>query len=480
MYKKILLVLLPCFLVKVSAALSQSDPTVMTVGGRAVGLQEFKYCYDRDCHSAESYGDITVKEYLPYFINYKLAETEAYTLRLDTVSSLQADYADVRQKTVALALVTDSETEAEAQRVYSETKANVGQRGLLRLAHILLYVRQDASNTAFESARCRADSLYTAIKSGADFAQLAKQYSQDEASASGGGVLPWIQPNQTWEEFERAAYALQVGEVSRPVQSPIGFHIIKLIEKKQLEPYDSLRGTIIKMLIDRGIRAQIISGKVDNAVKASNGKLERAEALDKIKTDIEQNDPEVRAQLAVYRSEMLGYAAYQRYLENKKPYPTATLKAWFERNKKRYYWDEPHFKGIVIHAKTQQDLLKAKSAIKDVPYALWTDMIEKQFNSGAEKRVKCDKVLCAKGENQYVDQAWSRGTVAENVGDEFPYVDVCGTTLKKKAVSYEDVSPWVQDDYEEELRQQWLNTLKSKYTVKVYDDVLKTVNQDNK
>lgn len=452
----------------------------MRVGGRAVSLSEFKYCYDRDCHSAEIYGDITVKEYLSYFINYKLAEAEAYTLRLDTVSSLQADYADVRQKTVALALVTDSETEAEAQRVYSETKANVGQRGLLRLAHILLYVRQDASNAAFESARCRADSLYTAIKSGADFAQLAKQYSQDEASASGGGVLPWIQPNQTWAEFEAAAYALNVGEVSRPVQSPIGFHIIKLIEKKQLEPYDSLRSTIINMLTARGIRAQIVSGKVDRVVKASNGTLDRAQALDKIKTDIEQNDPDVRLQLNVLRTEMLGFAAYQKYAESRKPYSEATLKAWFEHNKKRYYWDEPHFKGIVIHAKTQQDLLKAKTAVKDVPYSLWTDVIEKELNGGAAKHVTCEKVLCAKGENQYVDNAWSKGQVVENQGEEFPYTDVCGKALKKKAVSYEDVKPWVEDDYEEEQRQQWLNSLRSKYPVKVFDDVLKTVNQDNK
>jgi len=467
-------------LLTANMAVAQTDTVVMKVNGKPVSLSEFKFFYDRDNSSDEGFGNISVKDYLSYFINFKLEEAEAYALRLDTVSSLEADYDDVRQKTVALALVTDEDIEAEARQIYSETKENVGQRGLVRPAHILLYVRQDATNAEFEGVRRRADSLYTAVKNGADFAQLAKKHSQDEASALNGGALPWIQPNQTLKEFEDAAYSLNVGDVSRPVQSPLGFHVIKMLERKQLEPYDSLRGTIIKMLSGSGIRKQIVSRKVNDVVKASNGTLKPAEALKKIKADKERNDPEVRTRLNAYRSELLCYAAYNKFLDGRKPFAEPVLKAWFNKNKKRYYWDEPRFKGIVIHAKTRQDLQEAAACIKDVPYNLWSDVIEKRLNSGAEKRVRCETVLCAKGQNKYVDAMLDNGKLSEEKENEFPYTDVCGKTLKKKAVAYDDVKPWVEDDYEEELRQRWIESLRKKYPVEVNYDILKTVNQDNK
>lgn len=475
-----LLTLSLALLLAANAALSQTDTVALKVNGRPVCLSEFKYCYNRDCGSDEGLDRMTAEKYLPFFVSIKLGEAEGYALRLDTASALKAEYADVRDKTVEAALVSDDELEAEAQRIYNETKANVGSWGLVRPAHILLYVRQDATNAELERTRHRADSLYLEIKNGADFAQLAKKYSQDEASARNGGTLPWIQPNQTWKEFEDAAYALNVGEVSRPVQSPMGFHIIKALERKQIEPYDSLRSTIMKMLTDRGIRKQIVSGKVNETVKASGGTMKPVEALSKIKTDVERNNPEVAIQLQVLRSELLCYAAYNKYLEGRKPFAEATLKAYFNKNKKRYYWDEPRFKGIVIHAKKEEYLPKAIALIKDAPYAMWDDMIEKEFNSGAENGVSYEKVLCKKGENKYVDSIFGKGRDTGTPDANFPYTDVYGKNLKKKAVSYEDVRQWVKDDYEEELRQQWTDGLRKEYPVEVFNDVLQTVNQDNK
>ena len=100
----------------------------------------------------------------------------------------------------------------------------------------------------------RIDSIYTALKNGADFADLAKRLSQDPGSAVNGGALPWIGPGQTVKEFEDQAYALQKGEMSQPFQSPYGYHIILMKDRKQLEPFDSLRSQIVKSLEQQGIR----------------------------------------------------------------------------------------------------------------------------------------------------------------------------------------------------------------------------------
>lgn len=477
---KLLSLLCAAFLATPSGFAQTVDPVVMKINNASVSRSEFEFWYNRDRASSSEISEITVEEYAPLFIRCQLQLAEAYALKLDTISSLKADYNELRDKAVNIALVSDAELDAEARRVYNETKANVGTRGLIHPAHILIYVGQNATNAELENARSLADSLYTAIKNGADFEELARKYSSGDGSAQHGGVLPWIQPNQTLKEFEDAAYALQVGEVSKPVLSPMGFHVIKMLERKELEPYDSIRGSIIKMLDERRVREQIVKGKVADVMKASNGTLTLRQALDKTKADAVNNDPKLRMEIKFLHDELLMAEVYNRHFDSMKPYTEAALKAFFNKNKKRYYWDEPRFRGVIIHAKTVQDIQKVKDCIKDLPYAMWDDAIEKTFNSGAKKRVKYEMGLFVKGQNKFVDSAMDKGKVFETGGDEFPYTDVYGKTLKKKAVTYDDVSPWVEADYESELYEQWIKSLEKKYQVEVFHDILKTVNQDNK
>lgn len=455
------------------------DPVLMKINGMSISRSEFIFWYGLDC-DREGGLAITPKEYIPNLVDYKLQVAEAYALKLDTISALKAKSDSWRDAEVASRLVTDAEWESEMRRIYNETKENVGTRGLIRPAHILLYVRQDATNAEFEKAHQRADSIYAAIKNGADFNILAQKYSQDEASMANGGALPWIQPNQTWKEFEDAAYALNVGEVSRPVRSPIGFHIIKMLEKKQLEPFDSLRDMIEEVLINRDIRTQIVSGKINAVIKASNNTLKPAAALDKLMDDTEQQNSDLKFSIKAYREDLLANAAFQRHLDGKRPYPTATLKAYFNKNKKRYCYDWPYFRGIVIYAKTEQDMQQVKTSIKDAPFGMWDDIIEKNFNSGPTKRVKYEKGLFPKGQDQYIDSETGAVCGKGKADKEFPYTDVYGTNHKKKDVIYEDVSSVVKEDYEEELREQWVESLRKKYPVEVNYDILKTVNQDNK
>ena len=105
--------------------------------------------------------------------------------------------------------------------------------------------------------RTRIDSIYAALKNGADFADLAKRLSQDPGSAKDGGVLPWIGPGQTVKEFEDQAYALQKGEMSQPFQSPFGYHIILMKDRKQLEPFDSLKNDILRFIEARGGKERV-------------------------------------------------------------------------------------------------------------------------------------------------------------------------------------------------------------------------------
>jgi peptidyl-prolyl cis-trans isomerase SurA len=94
--------------------------------------------------------------------------------------------------------------------------------------HILIKVNEVVSEA---DAKHKLGDLYERIKHGASFAELAKLFSQD-GSASKGGDLGWIYPGDTVPEFERAMNQLQPGEVSEPVQSPFGFHLIEVLERR--------------------------------------------------------------------------------------------------------------------------------------------------------------------------------------------------------------------------------------------------------
>ncbi len=100
----------------------------------------------------------------------------------------------------------------------------------VQIAHI--FRSPKTSSEAKEKARQFAQSILDSIKNGADFAEMAKKYSEDPGSAKEGGDLGFVKKGVFYPEFEAAAYALQPGELSGVVESPVGFHIIQLIEKR--------------------------------------------------------------------------------------------------------------------------------------------------------------------------------------------------------------------------------------------------------
>lgn len=93
-----------------------------------------------------------------------------------------------------------------------------------------------------------ATDIKNKLNNGEDFATLAKQYSEDPGSKEKGGELPEFGPGEMDPKFEEAAYKLEVGQVSAPIQSSFGYHIIKLTEKKELKPFDQEKDSIRKNL----------------------------------------------------------------------------------------------------------------------------------------------------------------------------------------------------------------------------------------
>ena len=241
--KKILISLSLVALAMTAAA--QEDPIVMRINGVPVTRSEFEYNYNKN-NSEGVIDKKNVDEYVDLFVNYKLKVQAALDDKLDTLSSYQKEFRQYRDQQIRPLLVPEGAKEAEVRKYYDGLLSRLEGKQLLQPAHILIVLPQDATEEKKAAAKARIDSVYQALKDGADFAELAKQVSQDPGSAMRGGVLPWIGPNQVVKEFEDVAYSLNEGEMSEPFLMPFGYDIVKLISKKDLETYEELHDKIQK------------------------------------------------------------------------------------------------------------------------------------------------------------------------------------------------------------------------------------------
>jgi len=98
--------------------------------------------------------------------------------------------------------------------------------------HILIRVDQNAPADQVNAAKAKIDKVAADLKGGADFAAEAKQFSEDTGSASQGGDLGFFARGQMDPDFEKAAFATPVGQVSDPFRSQFGWHVVKILEKK--------------------------------------------------------------------------------------------------------------------------------------------------------------------------------------------------------------------------------------------------------
>ena len=137
-------------------------------------------------------------------------------------------------------------TDDEVRQYYDASLSQYQTAGQVRASHILLRVEGDDD----EAVAARAAELAAEARGGADFAELAQQHSQDETNAANGGDLGSFGRGRMVPEFENAAFALAEGEISDPVRSPFGYHVIHVTEKQEevTQPFAEVRGAIENVL----------------------------------------------------------------------------------------------------------------------------------------------------------------------------------------------------------------------------------------
>ena len=351
----------------ITAGAQTSDPVVMTINGQNVTRSEFEYSYNKN-NGDEVIEKTTVEQYVPLFVNYKLKVAAALDARLDTLASFKQEFAKYRDQQVRPTIVTSEDVENEARKIYDDRQKMIGDKGLIRPAHILIRLAQKASSAAQDSAKARIDSIYACLRSGADFADLATRLSQDPGSAKRGGLLPWICIGQTLKEFEDVAFSLNKGEMSKPFLSPVGYHIVKMTDRKQLEPYDSLRANIITFIEKRNLRDAIAQRKVSEMVKSSNGQLTAAEIMQQRADSLAKVDETMKYLIQEYHDGLLLFEVSNREVWEKAAADSVGQMKWYKKYRKKRYGKKKY------------------EEVKAAVTADWQDELEKRWVDALRKR----------------------------------------------------------------------------------------------
>ena len=458
------------------AAVAQTgnDPIVMTVAGVDVPRSEFEYSYNKN-NTDGVIDKKTVEEYVELFVNYKMKVQAALDERIDTTQAFLKEFAQYRDQQIRPTFVTDDDMLEEAHKVYDQTLTSIGPQGLIRPAHILIMIPQKATDEQKKAAKVRIDSAYQALQDGADFEELAKSISQDPGSARNGGVLGWVAMNQLVKEFEDAAFALQPGEMSKPIESPFGWHIILMKERKQLEPFDFHKENILKFLEQRNARNSITERKLNEMVKADST-LTKEQIMEQRADSLAAVDMDMRYLIKEYHDGLLLYEISNRTVWEKAAKDEQGLANYFKKNKSKYKWEEPRYKGMTYHVKNQEDVKAVADCVKKLKFEEWNEALRKTFNNDSIIRIRVEKGLFKKGDSKLVDREVFKVADAKVDSIKGYPIDAVYGKLIKKPEEYQDVRGQVTADLQDELERKWVADLRRKYTFVVNEEVLKTVN----
>ena len=471
--KKTLLLLLS--LVSAACLHAEDDPVVMRVNGQPVTRSEFEYNYNKN-NSEGVVDKKSVEEYAELYADYKLKVQAAKDAHLDTLGSFLKEFRLYRDQQIRPLLIPAGAIDSECRSYYDRILASLDGKELLQPAHIFLRVPQNATPQEQEAVKVRMDSVYAALQSGADFAELAGRVSQDKQSAAHGGALPWIGPNQTLKEFEDVAYSLEVGQCSQPFLSTVGYHVVKLLGKKPLESYEQLKPNIMRYLESQGLENQLSASVLDSMAQQSGSQKTVEQILDEETERLCAQDLNLKYLVQEYYEGLLLFEECSREVWEPAKTDTTGIRKYFKANKKKYAWSEPHFRGMVYYCKDAKDVKAVKKAVKKVDESQWVATVRDHFNKDSVT-VRMERRMFVKGENGQVDRLALKDKKA-NVKEmkDYPYVAVVGKVLKKGPDVWTDVSNQVVSDYQRYREEAFVKELRARYEVEIDADALKTVN----
>jgi hypothetical protein len=499
------------------SAFSQQDPVLMRIGGKEILRSEFEYSYRKNKASLAP-GQATPEKYVESFVNFKLKVAAAEAAGLDTLPVFREKVEAYRNRLIKSYLVDEAATEDAARQIYDKMRTS-RLAGQVRVSHIFKYLPQNISGHTLRSEVARMDSIYETLrKNPADevFDTCVNRFSDEKQTF-------WVDRLQMPVEFEDIVFGLPVGEVSQPFFTPQGIHIVKVLERKEIPPFEHVKDEITANRMRRRGIAPEVGAQVEKLKKEyrytpdkkgmdellASGHTRRTlftlagatytgndfarfaaaypagvrrqldafitkTVLDYENTRLEQKHPDLRCLVRDYREQLLWNEITDKELGGQAVADDAGLKAYFEKHRSRYQWKERRYKGIVLHGVSKRIARRARKFLKSLPEEEWKDAIRLTFNAGAQSQILAEQGTFAPGDNAYVDDLVFKGGDAVPMAS-FPFTVVLGKKVKGPE-DYREIKDKLAADYRSYLDNRWIARLRASAKVEINQEVLKTVN----
>ncbi len=237
--KYLLLFLLSVAFVGARAQKSLMKKELVNIGGEKVTVGEFLNLYEKNNQPAETGGKTTIDDYLDLYINFRLKVREAEDLKMDTAKNFINELTGYRKQLAKPYFNDESVSEALLKEAYDRMQKDV------RASHILIMVSPNATPEDTLKAYKKISKIREEIMAGKDFGEAAVEYS-DDPSAKDQKAIPGKQRYRKGNRgdlgyftvfnmvypFENAAYNTPVGEVSQPIRTKYGYHLVKVTDKR--------------------------------------------------------------------------------------------------------------------------------------------------------------------------------------------------------------------------------------------------------
>ncbi len=268
--------------------LSGEDKTVATVNGYEIKTSEVRMAFDDVIGQLPN---MPPKLRFPFVVEFlierhllaQVASKDGIGDSDDYKRRLAAYQAKALRDSYLAQKITPSVSDAEIKAAYEKESAKVKQTERVRARHILVATEKEAND------------IEAKVKKGDKFEDLAKQYSLD-GSKDYGGDLGYFTAPEMVKEFSEAAFKLKVGEVSPPVKTDYGWHVIRMDDRKMgaAQPYDQVKGAIRNVLVRDKVQALLASLQGTAKVEILDPDLkkaqEEAQAQHKLLLEKQKND----------------------------------------------------------------------------------------------------------------------------------------------------------------------------------------------
>lgn len=211
----------------VSYTLAQKN-TIVTIDQKPISIEEFEYYYNKN-NTNDLQQKMPVEEYMQLFVNFKLKVHQAYMLQMDTAQAFKQELEGYRNQLIKPYLTDNEKIDDLVKEAYQHLLEDVD------VSHILIRLNANPTPADTIAAYTKAMTAYKRVTNGESFEKIAVEFSEDPTVQENKGRLGFITGMMVVYPFEKTAYTTPVGQVSAPIRTRFGYHIIKVHDKRKTQ-----------------------------------------------------------------------------------------------------------------------------------------------------------------------------------------------------------------------------------------------------